>query len=46
MRRNAAGSRRPATVGKGYSELLTVAPAGEYIWIQHTTGVLAGLGST
>ena len=31
----------PATVGKGYSKVLTVAPAVEYIWNQHV-GVIAG----
>lgn len=36
-----AVSGSPATVGKGYSELLTVAPAVEYIWNTHL-GVIAG----
>ena len=31
----------PATVGKGYSEVLTLAPAVEYNWNQHV-GVIAG----
>jgi hypothetical protein len=31
----------PATVGKGYSEVLTLAPAVEYLWNQHV-GVIAG----
>jgi hypothetical protein len=31
----------PATVGKGYSNLLTVAPALEYLWNQHV-GLIAG----
>lgn len=31
----------PATVGKGYSNLLTVAPAIEYMWNQHV-GFIAG----
>ena len=31
----------PATVGKGYSEVLTFAPAVEYNWNQHV-GVIAG----
>lgn len=36
-----AVSGDPATVGKGYSELFTVAPAVEYIWNTHV-GVIAG----
>ncbi len=31
----------PASVGRGYSELLTVAPAVEYIWNEHV-GIIAG----
>lgn len=32
---------KPATVGRGYNELITVAPAIEYNWNQHV-GVIAG----
>jgi hypothetical protein len=31
----------PATVGKGYSEVLTIAPAVEYLWNEHV-GIIAG----
>ncbi|MGD9726203.1 MAG: hypothetical protein AB7G68_08465 [Nitrospiraceae bacterium] len=31
----------PAPVGRGYSEVLTVAPAVEYVWNQHV-GIIAG----
>jgi hypothetical protein len=34
-------SGNPATVGKGYSEVLMMAPAVEYIWNEHV-GVIAG----